>query len=50
MWKFIIGFALGFFIATYGVQNTIDKAQGLVNDGKDFIGEHVDDANGQNSN
>lgn len=49
MWKFIIGFALGFFIATYGVKNTIDMAEGWVNDGKQFIGEHSDDIDSLNS-
>lgn len=43
MWKFIIGFALGFLVATYGVQNTINKAETLVKDGKEFIEEHSDD-------
>jgi len=50
MWKFIIGFALGFFIATYGVKNTIDLAEGWANDGKQFIEEHSDDINSLNSN
>lgn len=43
MWKLVIGFALGFFVATYGVQNTINKAESLVQDGKEFIEEHSGD-------
>lgn len=50
MWKFIIGFTLGFFIATYGVKNSIDLAEGLTNDGKEFIKKHSDDIDSLNSN
>lgn len=50
MRNFLIGFAIGFAIATYGVQNTIDKAEGWANSGKEIIEKYTDDADGQNSN
>lgn len=50
MWKLVIGFVIGFAVASYGVQNTIDKAEGLVDSSKEIIEKYTDDADGQNSN
>ena len=50
MWKLVIGFVVGFAIASYGVQNTIDKAEVLANNGKELIERYTDDAGSQNSN
>jgi len=49
MWKFVIGFILGFLVATYGVKNTIDLTQGWVDNGKQFIEKHSDDIDSLNS-
>lgn len=43
MWNFIIGFVIGFAIATYGVQNSIDKVEAWADSGKELIEKYSDD-------
>jgi hypothetical protein len=42
MIKLLIGFVLGFSIATYGVKNTIEKAEELTESGKNAIKHYSD--------
>lgn len=44
VFKFLIGFALGFIVSSYGVQNSINKAEEWTKSGKEYIQE-LDDAN-----
>lgn len=40
MFKFIIGFVLGFYVAMYGVSAVLDKIADTITSAKEYIEQH----------
>ena len=40
MFRFIIGFVLGFYVAMYGVSAVFDRIVGTFNDAKEYVEEY----------